>query len=77
MSRLDDIKRRVEEARTESECCYPRPILGTIEHDRAYLLDLVERAVPYMETFDDFDLEAEDQYQIQRWLRDVRGDDAP
>jgi hypothetical protein len=72
MTRLDDIRARAEEAKAASESVFPRPLLGTIEHDRAYLLDLVERAVPLVEAHT---WEALAEPVVQQWLRDVRGEE--
>jgi hypothetical protein len=61
MTRLDDIRKRLEGIDD----------MSLHERDRAYLLDLVDRAVPLVEEHTQVVVSRHDSNQ---WLRDVRGE---
>ena len=93
MTRLDDIRQRVEAAEyvctkcgwfgktaehhgTESVRCgyLAVQMVGMTNAEARRLLDLVERAVPYMEQAAGADPHWDEQhYTAHLWLRDVRG----
>jgi hypothetical protein len=65
MSRLDDIR-----ARVDGLTLFPQ-YQTQAEHDRQFLLDLVDRAVPLVEEHTQVVVSRHDSNQ---WLDDVRGE---